>query len=437
MTAEVAVLNEQAVALATDSAVSVGSGKIYTSANKLFTLSKCAPVGVMIFNNARHMSIPLETIIKEFRSELGTTQYDSLPEYSGAFETFLRDQNNYLFDSQNRERGISEYIVLIGRYYFRKLVEQIEARVRERFIASFRNNQPPPSTPRVISGLLRSHVSHLEKLPDVSEPNESDMESVFMPQVKLIDQIIDDIFLAFPITDPSRRLLQRILVLHAVKEWYAWSGIVVAGFGDKDAYPKLTSFYLGVATEDVSGQIASLKLKFRKGREFLTADPAIIPFAQSEEVYRFITGIDPDYKKFLLSYWDSLLKGYTDAISAILPGLDVTLAKEMRKLADKQFQDLMHVMDQREREQYTDPVLSNLGNLPKDELAMLAESLVSLTSIKRRVSTEPESVGGPIDVAVISKGDGFIWIKRKHYFQKELNPAFFTNYFRGLESHNT
>lgn len=68
---------------------------------------------------------------------------------------------------------------------------------------------------------------------------------------------------------------------------------------------------------------------------------------------------------------------------------------------------------------------------------MLAESLVSLTSIKRRVSTEPESVGGPIDVAVISKGDGFIWIKRKHYFRKELNPAFFANYFRGLESQNT
>jgi len=43
---------------------------------------------------------------------------------------------------------------------------------------------------------------------------------------------------------------------------------------------------------------------------------------------------------------------------------------------------------------------------------------------------EAETVGGPIDVAVISKGDGFIWINRKHYFARELNPPFFANYYR-------
>ena len=37
-------------------------------------------------------------------------------------------------------------------------------------------------------------------------------------------------------------------------------------------------------------------------------------------------------------------------------------------------------------------------------------------------------VGGPIDVAVISKGDGFVWIKRKHYFKAELNLHFLDNY---------
>ena len=43
---------------------------------------------------------------------------------------------------------------------------------------------------------------------------------------------------------------------------------------------------------------------------------------------------------------------------------------------------------------------------------------------------DAETVGGPIDVAVISKGDGFVWIKRKHYFKPELNPHFIKNYFR-------
>lgn len=64
--------------------------------------------------------------------------------------------------------------------------------------------------------------------------------------------------------------------------------------------------------------------------------------------------------------------------------------------------------------------------LPKDELAAMAESLVNLTSLKRKFTMETETVAAPIDVAVISQGEGFIWIKRKHYFKSELKPQFFT-----------
>jgi len=74
---------------------------------------------------------------------------------------------------------------------------------------------------------------------------------------------------------------------------------------------------------------------------------------------------------------------------------------------------------------YINPILSIVGILPKEELAEMADSLVSLTSLKRRVSTDDETVGGPTDVALITKGDGLIWIKRKHYFDPALNTDFF------------
>lgn len=66
-----------------------------------------------------------------------------------------------------------------------------------------------------------------------------------------------------------------------------------------------------------------------------------------------------------------------------------------------------------------------VGYLSKEDIAELAEALVHLTQLKLKVSPEPETVGGPIDVAVISKGDGLIWIKRKHYFEPDLNPRYF------------
>ena len=49
------------------------------------------------------------------------------------------------------------------------------------------------------------------------------------------------------------------------------------------------------------------------------------------------------------------------------------------------------------------------------------------------LAADLETVGGPIDVAVISKGDGFVWVKRKHYFPADLNNHFFRNYFRGID----
>ena len=62
-----------------------------------------------------------------------------------------------------------------------------------------------------------------------------------------------------------------------------------------------------------------------------------------------------------------------------------------------------------------------LHALTVKELAQVASTLVSLSSFQKQMSLGQETVGGPIDVAVISKGDGFVWIERKHYFRPELN----------------
>jgi hypothetical protein len=77
-----------------------------------------------------------------------------------------------------------------------------------------------------------------------------------------------------------------------------------------------------------------------------------------------------------------------------------------------------------------------VDSLQKTELAEMAESLVNITSIKRHFSKGSETVGGPIDVAVITKGDGLIWIKRKHYFDAKLNNHFLHNYFQEAKKMN-
>lgn len=440
MTAEVAVLNEQAVALATDSAVTTGERKVYTSANKLFTLSKVQPVGVMIFNSASFMGVPLETIIKVFRDSIGGSSCECLTGYADRFLDFLTDKDNYLFSPKNRHEGLKKYFAYLALRDFEAIKDSRDKKFVNAAREALGQDKEPKSLATILVYYLSSLVRDLEKRDDVTGVTAEDFERAAAPHDRLLDQVIDLVFKGEDVTQASRKKLKRIVVLRAAKEWHRWSGIVVAGFGARDAFPKLTSFYIGALVEDADPRSAKLKVKTRKDKENLGDRSQIIPFAQSKEVYSFLLGIDEEYRNYLLDYWRLSLNNLIDAVveQVSSAGVEITETLEwsLHQQATKTVGDLESAMTQVERE-IADPITRNLSNLPKDELATFAESLVSLVSLKKRASTEEESVGGPIDVAVISKGDGFVWVRRKHYFRPEYNLAFAQNYFRGLGGRST
>ncbi len=146
-------------------------------------------------------------------------------------------------------------------------------------------------------------------------------------------------------------------------------------------------------------------------------------------------GADPSYLISEKSYLSQLFKDYAEILIDYIGEYNDKeknkLKKKMADIGNRILQDHDEKLAKHRRENYVMPVVSVVSILPKDELAAMAEALVNLTSFKRKVSMQSETVGGPISVAVISKGDGFVWIKRKHYFKAELNSQFFANYFQG------
>lgn len=78
------------------------------------------------------------------------------------------------------------------------------------------------------------------------------------------------------------------------------------------------------------------------------------------------------------------------------------------------------------------PLVQVILSLSIQEMAHLAESLLGLESLKERVTLPSESVGGPIDVAAITKSEGLVWIKRKHYFEADLNLRYATRLQRAI-----
>jgi hypothetical protein len=157
----------------------------------------------------------------------------------------------------------------------------------------------------------------------------------------------------------------------------------------------------------------------------------IIPFAQTDVVQTVIGGINPSFGDILQKSMVNILNQYRNIVIQTITKTEVKsqAIKAIAALNNNAFaQRFMQMATNEFQANYTSPLINTVANLSKEDMANLAESLVELTSLVRRMSPGEETVGGPVDVAVITKGDGFVWLKRKHYFDPKLNTNFINTY---------
>ncbi len=424
MTAEIAVLNQEAAALAADSAVT--GPKIFTSADKIFALSKYHPVGVMVYNSAQFLGVPWETIIKTYRKGLGTKSFPTLREHASHFLEFF-DEPNPIFPPDTQRWAVKA----LFESGFQEIRHSIDERLEELL------EEEGPLTHQQISAEVHKAITDAHRYWTAAGRSPAlpvgHRTAVVKEYAGEIAATIKSVFQKLPLTEVARRNLRQLAGAYltadiANSESPFHTGIVIAGFGADEMFPRLVQFEFEA--------ISLNRLKYTGG-EPIEISPqyraVIVPFAQSEQVDTFMTGIDPDISKAISGYWTDQLH---DTVKAALGEvtLDADIESELLAIVDKRCEGLLRRyaegLEEMRQKDYVRPIIRVVAMLPKDELASMAESLVNLTSFKRRVSEQRETVGGPIDVAVISRGDGFIWIKRKHYFEPELNPHFAANYYR-------
>lgn len=422
-------MNKEAIALASDSAVTMSGesgSKIFTSANKLFALSKYQPIGVMVYGSAIFMEVPWETIIKIYRNSLGRRKYDTLKEYAEGFIEFL-DNGNPLFPNSVQEDHLHSSIYS----YFNFIKQAIKMKVHT--LIDEKGSITDETTEQIVSEIIRRQYEEWKNTDNIpSIPNDYN-KNIMSKYGKIIDKAIEEVFEKLPISKSDSNQLKKIAgsLFSKFPEGIhkeGMSGVVIAGFGQKDSFPSLEAF-------DIEG-IVNNKLKYKQytsGKIDFETSASIIPFAQGEMIATFMEGIDPYLEAQMEGYLSEIFGEYPRIIVENIEKLDdderQLYKKKLKETTDRIFTGYQKDVQAYKKKIYIDPVTRVVAMLPKDELAAMAESLVNLTSFKRKVTMESETVGGPIDVAVISKGDGFIWIKRKHYFQAELNPQFFATYY--------
>ncbi len=424
MTSEVVVMNRTGVALAADSAVTFGmanSQKIRHSALKLFMLSKYQPVGVMVYNNASLLGVPMEMIIKQFRHQLGRKAFGKLQEYGEALVSYL-DENKVLFPKGVQDRY---FLHLVKREY-----EKIRDDVNKEYV-----NLGKYGDAKSQAGLVEEVINNRLKFwrsqqnADYFNVHASDVVDRISGRV---NEVLHDVFHlnSWPVDDKGVKMLCEIANHIIEKDHFpldGLSGLVIAGFGEEEHFPVVQQIEIGGVYAD--------RLKFRS----LTIDAVteanpsdVMAFAYKDMVEQFLVGGSRSFVGYLEDATAFIREMPLRVLEAAVPDLGgeekAQVAEVLRRVGADSAADFKRSVrlgfEQRWRK-----IVDAVEALTISELAQVASTLVNLSSFEQQMSLDSETVGGPVDVAVISKGDGFIWIDRKHYFRKELNDHFFRNYY--------
>lgn len=113
MTSIVGALNKKAVAVAADSAVTVGDKKVYNEGEKLFELSHYAPVGIAIYGNLELINVPIDVLIKNYANNLKKSTFSTLREYVNDFFDKLRQQNYFISEEWQRKALKNDFLIYI------------------------------------------------------------------------------------------------------------------------------------------------------------------------------------------------------------------------------------------------------------------------------------------------------------------------------------
>src|SRR5262245_26762664 len=239
MTSEVALLNKTAIALAADSAVTVTywdgnepKTRFFKGANKIFNISGNHPVGMMTYATASLQGVPWEIVAKSYRAYLEGRSHDQLSQYATDFFDFAAS-NALMFPREIQDKQFKLQADRSATLIVRSLINnnaykaEPDAGKKEQLLRDGLNViESQLATEAFIANAVQADVDGAMARFAGEIANEFKADRYFQRYVPAdcIDQ------------------LARLGVIGVFKPRFSGldaSGIVFAGYGNKDLFPRL------------------------------------------------------------------------------------------------------------------------------------------------------------------------------------------------------
>ena len=409
MTSEVAVMNQRAIALAADSAVTLYDGGkvvVRNDQRKLFNLAGKLPVGVMFFGVADLMGHPWEVLLEHFQKGRPRSMAHAR-DYAAKF-TGMLDNLEAFFP---RERQKDEYKRLLASVF--RFVSRLALYIRE----SGGKGSEAEILRQAIELVWQRYQFRDDGSPrrDLACFPPGFGETVKRDYADAIEEVIAYGFSKSTLDAAAKQRLRDIAVFCVVKDLFLEdvTGMVMAGYGADDAYPV-------VVTTNISGVVGGILKRTEVDVSAIDGDvrSGITLFADCEVTYAFLRGIEFDLEARIYGAMHELGLKLVDQLVGSFTGVDPAQRESVRRQFHTQhlpeyLRRVHATISQYQQQAYIDPILRVLEIAPKQDLAETARELVALNIFKKKISAQRQTVGGAIDVAVISRESGFSWVTRQ------------------------
>ncbi len=410
MTSEIAVMNQRGVALAADSAVTLIDGGVVVVRNdqrKLFNLANGLPLGVMFFGVADMMGHPWEHLIEHFQKKVRPGPLPHVRDYAAKF-TGMLDNLEEFFPRERQKDDYKRLLASVFRYVFH--------------LAQYIRETGGAERARVSDAeILEESIEHIWRVYQQREDGSSRPDLACFPQgfaavvardySGTVDELIAYGFSNFNLGQTAMRRLRDIAMYCVVKDLFLEdvTGLVFAGYGTDERYPVVVTYFL-------SAIVGGIVKRAEASADAIDGEmrSKIRIFADSEVTNAFIRGIDYGVERRFYGSLQLMMQGLVDHVVSAFPNADQSQREGVRKQFHgqilPQYLNTFHaMMEDYQQQAYINPVLRVLEIAARPELAETARDLVALNILKKRIMAQHQTVGGAIDVAIISREDGFKW----------------------------
>ena len=229
------------------------------------------------------------------------------------------------------------------------------------------------------------------------------LEAVDAPALcaRLATKLKEDLDWVFDDTQRTAHLDQQAMVLAEMlvrkAEPFSTDAVLAfAGYGHEDYFPSLYRL-------TISGAVGGVVRVYDDSHQVIGPQNSvsITPLGLTDAIHAFVRGTSPQYRAAAHKVLDTL----AEKLVSDQDGGQGEAGSVAHGELDEGF-------DRIEWDEFLSPMLDIVATLPVTETLRLADSLVGLASLRQLIQGD-STVGGPIDLARVTKQGGFQWLRNK------------------------